>query len=480
MTARLDGTLEVPRNVEAEAALLGALMIDNRLTDGVGALEEAHFYDPLHGRIFAAIVRFVRGGGKATPVTLRPLFDADPGMIELGGVSYLASLTGSGAGLIGARQFAAQIVDLARLRAIAEAGQAIAARALDTSEEVSPEARLEEAEALLSELASFRNSTAAPVSFGSAIAMAAAAVRDVSEGKRTLGVKVEGLPEWNEAVGGGVPAGDLVYLAGRPSMGKTVLALRVARGAARAGHGVLFISREMKVLPIAMRMLADLMFEAGSPLTMDDLKHGRASKADFRLMAELGADADTLPLVFEEPATLNVGSIAPMIRRHARAMEKRGQKLELVVIDYVGLLDPAKGRGNREQEISDISRALKAAALSTSVGIVALSQLSRAVEQREDKRPQLSDLRDSGSLEADADAVIFVYRAQYYLERAEPPAGDNRRSQWEMDLEAARDRLSMISAKVRQGSIGTRQCWYFGEHQAVRSDALYRDGGGHL
>ncbi|WP_288935092.1 DnaB-like helicase C-terminal domain-containing protein [uncultured Sphingomonas sp.] len=468
----------MPRNVEAEAALLGALMIDNRLIDTIDELSAAHFYEPLHGRIFDAIAAAHRDGAAANPVTLRPMFERDASIDELGGVRYLAELTSSGAALIGARQFAKQIVDLAKLRALADAGRAITEAALDTAGEVNPAARIEQAEAMLATAVESGGEAAASISFASAIGMAARASRDVAEGRATLGVQVKGLPEWNDVVGGGLPAGDLIYLAGRPSMGKTALALRVARGAAAAGHGVLFISREMKVLPIGLRMLADMLFEAGSSASMDDIKKGRLTAADHRLVAEIEGYASTLPLEFEEPNTINAARIAGMIRRHKRSMARRGFSLDLVIVDYVGLLDPPTARGNREQEISDISRALKRAAMSTGVAMLALSQLSRAVEQREDKRPQLSDLRDSGSLEQDADAVLFVYRAQYYLERAEPRPGDKGRDQWELDMAAERDRIEIIGAKLRQGAIGSRKCHYFGSRQAVRPDDFFRTGGG--
>jgi replicative DNA helicase len=467
----------LPQNIEAEAAMLGAMMIDNRLADDlVDTLDPDHFFEPLHGRIFAAIRTLRSNDMLATPVTLRPMFEADAGMRELGGPAYLAQLTGSGAGLLGAREFAKQIYDLAMLRTLVTVGRTLVDRAMDTSEEVNPRAQIEDAEQRLAAVSIERSSKPAQ-SFGSAWRKTMHHVRAVAAGEASQGAMIARLTEWNDITGGMV-GGQLILLGGRPGMGKTDLALAVSRCAAEAGVSVLFISREMPVQQLILRLIADLMFEAGSRATFDDIRCGKLSDADMRLADDIGARIDAWPLIFEEVAQLNANGVRPMIRTHQRRLARTGVNLGLVVLDYTQLLEPPQRRGNREQEMSDISRALKGAAIACDVPLVALSQLNRAVEQREDKRPLLADLRDSGSLEQDADAVIFVYRAEYYLRQTIPDAQDvKKREAWELDMAAARNRIEVYSAKSRQIDTQRRTLYFFGANHAVRSDDHYRAGG---
>lgn len=470
---------QLPRNVEAEAALLGAMMIDHRLADDVvDRLEPVHFFEPLHGRIFAAIKGMRRKDLLANPVTLRPMFEADAGMIELGGPRYLAGLTGSGAGLIGARQFAQQIYDLAALRALIEVGRTLIDCAMDTSEEVNPRAQIEQAETLLASVAIGGESAAPkPVGFAHAWDSAIRTAKAVANGTASRGAMIARFVEWNEITGGMAP-GQLILLGGRPGMGKTAIALAVARGAAEAGHGVLFISREMPVDQLMFRIIADMMFEAGSSVTLDDVISGRLREEDLVIAERIRARIDDWPLVFEEPPRLNAAQVAPLIRKHQRQMEAKGKALAITIVDYLGLLDAPVKRQNREQEMGDTSKELKMAARDTGTSIVALAQLNRGVESRDDKRPMLSDLRDSGSLEQDADTVVFAYRAEYYLKQTEPDVYDRKRSDWEIEMGAERDRLDVYSAKVRQGATQRRKVYFFGARQAVRGVDYMRDGGG--
>jgi len=471
----------LPQNVEAEAALLGAMMIDNRIADDVtDSVDADHFYEPLHGRIFEAIIAARQRGELATPITLRPLFDADTGMKELGGPGYLAQLTGSGAGLIGARQFARQIADLATRRAVLEVGRRLVEDGMDTSEEVNPRGLIERAEARLSAVTMFGSAVPKAISIATAWDEAFKEIDAIGSGAKERGIVIPHFFEWNSIIGGGMMAGQLILLGGRPGMGKTACALTVARRAAEAGHGVLFISREMPVVAqLMMRLVADMLFEAGSSATFDDVLQGRLSDQNRRHAAAIRAQIDQWPLMFEEPLSLNASGVASLIRRHQRLMAKRGKALKLVVVDYLGLLDPPEKRANREQEMSDISRTMKKAARDNGVALLALAQLNRSVEQREDKRPLLSDLRDSGSLEQDADTVVFVYRAEYYLKQTEPDVHDVRkREAWEVDMGAERDRLDVYSAKVRQGSTERRKVHFFGSRQAIRNGEFNRTGGG--
>ena len=473
--------VRLPQNVEAEAALLGAMMIDNRIADDVAeSLDASHFFEPLHGRIFAAIKACRQKGELATPVTLRPLFEADRSMLELNGPGYLAQLTGSGAGLIGARDFARQIVDLATLRAVVQVGLRLAEEGMDTSEEVNPRGLLERAETMLSSVTWQGGADPKAISLANAWDDAFKEIDAIGSGLKERGIIIPHWFEWNDIIGGGMMAGQFILLGGRPGMGKTAASLTVARRATEAGHGVLFISREMPVVAqLMMRLVADMLFEAGSQATFDDVLRGKLNDHDRQLAAGIRAKIDQWPLVFEEPTSLNASGIAPLIRRHKRQMAKRGKALKLVVVDYLGLLDPPEKRANREQEMSDVSKAMKAAARANGVALLCLAQLNRAVEQRDDKRPVLSDLRDSGSLEQDADTVVFVDRAEYYLKQTEPDVHDARkREAWEIEMGAERDRLEVYSAKVRQGSTQRRRVHFFGSRQAIRNGDFNRDGGG--
>lgn len=461
----------LPQNVEAEAAMLGAMMIDNRLADDlIDQLEPAHFFEPVHGRIFAAI-RTLRGNDMlATPVTLRPMFETDEGMKALGGPPYLAQLTGSGAGLIGARQFAKQIYDLAMLRALVSVGRTLVDRAMDTSEEVNPRGQIELAEEELFKVAADGGSESAVKSFAQATTAAIKlAEKALNTGGGLSGVTT-GLDSVNSKIGG-LHHSDLIILAGRPGMGKTSLATNIAFNAARrwmrdredgipheksVGAKVAFFSLEMSADQLATRILAEQ-----SKISSEALRMGKISRAEFGQLAAAAADLEQLPLFIDDTAGLTIGALHTRMRRLQR---RHNNEIGLIVIDYLQLLQ-GSGRGsndNRVQEISEISRGLKTLAKDLNVPVIALSQLSRAVESREDKRPQLSDLRESGSIEQDADMVWFVFREDYYIAAKEPkkPAdGDDAKvfddhAKWAADWARVYGLAELIVAKQRHGATG--------------------------
>ncbi|RZF63980.1 replicative DNA helicase [Sphingomonas populi] len=463
--------IALPQNVEAEAAMLGAMMIDNRLADDlIDKLEPEHFFEPLHGRIFAAI-RKLRGTDMlATPVTLRPLFDADPGMKELGGPGYLAQLTGSGAGLIGARQFATQIYDLAMLRTLVTVGRSLVDRALDTSEEVNPRAQIELAEEELFKVAADGGSESAVKSFAQATTLAVKmAQRALNSGGNLSGITT-GFDSINGKIGG-LHHSDLMILAGRPGMGKTALATNIAFNAAQrymrdradgmphsesVGAKVAFFSLEMSADQLATRILAEQARISGEALRM-----GKISKTEFNQLAAAAAELENLPLYIDDTAGLSIAALHTRMRRLQR---RHNNEIGLVVVDYLQLLTgSAKASGDgRVQEISEISRGLKTLAKDMNVPVIALSQLSRQVEQREDKRPQLSDLRESGSIEQDADMVMFVFREDYYVAAKEPKRpvdGDSAKihedhAQWMLEMERVFGLAEFIVAKQRHGATG--------------------------
>lgn len=472
---RIDGGADVPatpvlpHNIEAEAALLGALMIDNRLVEDVQLkLRSDHYFEPLHGRIYDAILRMTDKNMVANPVTLRPMFEADEAMREVGGPAYLAQLTGSGAAIIGARDFAQQIYDLALLRSLVAVGRDMVEGALDTSEEVAPLSQIERAEGELYRVAEQGGGEGKVKSFGEATKLAIEqAERALNSGGHLSGVTT-GLDGINAKVGG-LHRSDLLILAGRPGMGKSSLATNMAFAAAQrfvrdqedgidpaksAGAPVAIFSLEMSADQLATRILSE---ESG--ISSENLRMGKISQQEFRQLARAAADLQTLPLYIDDTPGLTIAAL----RTRARRL-KRQKGIGMVVIDYLQLLQ-GSGRSssdNRVQEISEISRGLKQLAKELDVPVLALSQLSRAVEQREDKRPQLSDLRESGSIEQDADIVMFIYREDYYVAAREPKRpmdGDDTKifeayEQWQRDMERVYGTAELLIAKQRHGATG--------------------------
>ena len=463
--------VSLPQNVEAEAAMLGAMMIDNRLADDlIDKLDPDHFYEPLHGRIFAAI-RTLRGNDMlASPVTLRPMFEADAGMKELGGPAYLAQLTGSGAGLIGARQFAQQIYDLAMLRTLVTVGRGLVDRAMDTSQEVNPRAQIEAAEEELYKVAADGGSDAQVKTFVQASTMTIKMAEiALNSGGHISGITT-GLDSLNAKIGG-MHRSDLMILAGRPGMGKTSLATNIAYNAAQRwmrdmadgiapdrslGAKVAFFSLEMSADQLAGRILAEQ-----SGINSEVLRSGSIKREEFHKLAAAAASLETLPLFIDDSAGLSIGALHTRARRLKR---KLNDQLGLIVVDYLQLLSgTAKSSSDgRVQEISEISRGLKNIAKDLNVPVLALSQLSRAVESREDKRPLLSDLRESGSIEQDADMVMFVYREDYYLDMSQPeiasansPANvQDKHAQWSERRAQVDGLAELIVAKQRHGATG--------------------------
>src|SRR5215217_3477102 len=462
-------TPSLPQNIEAEAALLGALMIDNRLVEDIQIrLKPHHFFEPLHGRIYEAILRMTDKNMVANPVTLKPIFDGDEVMKEVGGPAYLAQLTGSGAAIIGARDFAAQIYDLALLRALVGVGRDLVEGALDTSEEVAPLAQIERAETELYKVAEEGGAEGKAKSFGEATKEALEmAERALNSGGHLSGITT-GLEALNSKIGG-LHKSDLIIVAGRPGMGKSSLATNIAVAAAKrllrdmedgidpakgAGAGVALFSLEMSADQLATRILAEQ-----SGISSENLRMGRISQQEFRQLARAAGELQSLPLYIDDTPGLTIAAL----RARARRL-KRQKGIGMVIIDYLQLLQGTgkNSNENRVQEISEISRGLKQLAKELDVPVMGLSQLSRAVEQREDKRPQLSDLRESGSIEQDADIVLFIYREDYYVASREPkaPKDDDdikiveAYQQWQQDMGRVYGMAEVIVAKQRHGSTG--------------------------
>lgn len=474
-TAPDQPVIRLPHNIDAEAALLGGLMTDNRWVDPIcEILTPDDFYEPVHGRIFSAIVSECARGGFADPVSLKPVMVDDPGLKQLGGVGYLGQLTGSGAAVLGMRAFALQIAELAKRRNLIHAMQKTIERAMDTAEHEPIDALVEHIDQTMATSLQRQNTTRS-VRFEDAFDKTLEALEDEASGKVVPGISVAGFNDWNRVTGVMRP-GEVIVLAGRPSMGKTAVGIKVALASAQAGHGTLLISLEMTIEEITKRAIADILFVPGQSSNFESVKRGDFGAFDRQRLSEAREAMASWPLIMTDPSELRIARLAMTIHRYQRQMAARGEALKTVVIDYLGLIKGPPGRDKRYEEMGVISRTIKQVAKECGVAIVLLAQLNRQVEQRENKRPQLSDLRDSGDIEQDADVVVFVFREEYYLERSEPPEGDKARTGWEQQMHAAKDRVELICGKLRQGKITTRKCWFLSANQSVRDSDFYSKG----
>jgi replicative DNA helicase len=450
-----------PANIEAEQALLGALMFDNaayeRLSD---QLKSSHFYEPFHQRLFAAMEDYFRKGQLAEPIVLMERFKQDPAFQELGGLRYLADLVDRAPPAANAADYGRLVYDLALRRDLIRIGGDIAAAAQGDPER-SAKDQIETAEQSLYTLAETGQSSTGFVNFAEALQGAVDMAAEAFSRDGGLSGVSTGLVDLDRMLGGLHPS-DLVILAGRPSMGKSALAANIAfhvaknyaydiqpDGSRKTSNGgvVAFFSLEMSAEQLAMRVLAET-----SGVPSDRLRKGEIDASEFGRVRDAALEIQEAPLFFDDTGGLSISKLAARARRL-----KRQTGLDLIVIDYLQLLTGGENNrtDNRVQEVSMITQGLKALAKELAVPVVALSQLSRQVENREDKRPQLSDLRESGSIEQDADMVLFVYREAYYLGRAEPREGSPEHLAWQEDLDKIQHVAEVIIGKQRHGPIGT-------------------------
>ncbi len=469
---------ESPHNYEAEQALLGALFQSNRVYEKVSEfLLPEHFAHRLHRLIFETAGKLIDQGHLATPVTLKTYLENDPDLQAMGGMLYLADLVASVVTVINAEDYGRQIYDLAIRRQLIDLGNRLVNDAFEINTDVTALDQIAGAEQNLYDLATKGRQDDGFRTFGSAlkiaIDMAGAAFQ---RGDRLAGVP-SGLRDLDKKLGGLHPS-DLLILAGRPSMGKTALATNIAFNAANLyreskdasgnkqvldGAKVAFFSLEMSSEQLATRIIAQ---EAN--IKSHNMRTGEISHDDFARLVETGRTLAELPLYIDDTPALSISSLRTRCRRLHRQVG-----LGLVVIDYLQLLTAGSGgMENRVQEVSAITRGLKALAKELNLPVIALSQLSRQVESREDKHPQLSDLRESGSIEQDADVVMFIYREEYYLSRAEPTQkpdeGDDRyrerHSKWMELCDKAHNIAEVIVAKQRHGPIGSVNLYFDGNY----------------
>ncbi len=444
-------------NFALEAELLGGLMIENNCVDQVADIVTAEdFSEKVLGRIFQAIVHEVASGKRANALTLKGYFDRDPDMARIGGISFLASLTGnySGSPVVDA---ATSVADLARRRTMRAGLRVVSNECEDLT--VPAAEIVTHADAAVS--GSARDTIHQPTG-GECFDELIKAFDDDRHG-----VLCHQIPAM-DAVLGPLRSKQLIIGAGRPGMGKTAVALSYAIGAARAGHGVLYVSLEMSSTELAGRMAADMCFDGREGVPFNCIRDAKLNQWQRRKVVEAGSYMHSLPLAVIDAGHLTTGRLSMLARRHARRMQARGHRLELIIVDYLQLLSPDnRGRSNYEA-VSEVSRALKALAKDMDCAVMALAQLSREVERRPDKRPQLSDLRDSGQIEQDADAVLFLLRNEYYLRQAEPDLTAPDRYDWEQALAEAQGKIEFILAKRRNGTVGTTVGEFHGAYQAVR------------
>ena len=450
----------LPHNIEAEQQLLGVILTNNDVYDRIAALVRAeHFFDPVHARIFEIAAARIQKNTLASPVTLKAFLEDDPGLRELGGPSYLARLAGAAISAFAARDYAQMIYDLAVRRELIALGRDISARAAKVDVESDPREQITEAEQRLYRLGEQGAAERGFQSFLKAVTDAVNVANAAYQRDGGLAGISTGLIDLDKKLGGLHPS-DLLILAGRPSMGKTSLATNIAFNIARTyrrgrlpdgsegavqGGVVGFFSLEMSAEQLAARILSE-----ASEVPSDQIRRGDMTEAEFRRFVEAAKALEACPLYIDDTPALPISQVAARARRL-----KRTHGLDVLIVDYLQLLK-GTSKENRVLEVSEITQGLKAIAKELDIPVIALSQLSRAVENREDKRPQLADLRESGSIEQDADVVMFVYRDEYYKEREKP--GDHeleKMVQWQQLMEQVHGKAEVIIGKQRHGPIGT-------------------------
>ena len=450
-----------PHNIEAEQALLGAILVHNEAFDRVSDfLEPAHFYEQLHARIFEISRQLLRSGKIATPVTVKTyLGDADLGD-GMTAARYLTRLAGAATTVVNAKQYGQTVYDLALRRDLIQIGDEITASAYDSPADETPRRQIEAAEGKLYKLAESGRFEGGFQRFSEALnkAIDMAALAFQRDGK--LSGMATGLRDLDRQCGG-LQRSDLVIIAGRPGMGKTALATNIAFNIAKAyraetladgardvknGGIVGFFSLEMSSEQLATRIIAE---QSGVPSYK--IRRGDIREDEFGKLTEIVRDMQMIPLYIDQTGGISIAQLAARARRL-----KRQRGLDVLVVDYLQLLSGSDRKSdNRVQELTEITTGLKALAKELDVPVLALSQLSRQVESREDKRPQLSDLRESGSIEQDADVVMFVYREEYYLRNAEPKPGSEEHLKWQAKMESVYGRADVIIGKQRHGPTGT-------------------------
>ena len=462
-------SIGVPHSIEAEQQLLGAILTNNDLFDRVASIVRAeHFYDPVHARIFETAAARIAKNNLASPVTLKAFLEDDAGLAELGGPAYLVRLAGAAISSFAVRDYAEMIYDLAIRRELINVGNDIAAKAARVDVDSEPREQIVEAEQKLYALAEQGQTEQGFQSFLTAVTDAVKVANAAYQREGGLAGVSTGLVDLDKKLGG-LHRSDLLILAGRPSMGKTSLATNVAFNIARAykkgitasgeegavdGGVVGFFSLEMSAEQLATRILSEV-----AEIPSNQIRRGDFTESEFRRIVDAAKELEAAPLFIDDTPALPISQLAARARRL-----KRTHGLDALFVDYLQLVRGTGRSENRVNEISEITMGLKAIAKELDIPVIALSQLSRQVENREDKRPQLSDLRESGSIEQDADVVMFVFREEYYTEREKP--GDHELEKmgiWQEEMERLHGKAEVVIGKQRHGPIGTVELSFEGQ-----------------
>jgi len=413
-------------------------------------LESDNFFVPLHKEIFAAIMTMIQKGLLVTPITIAPIFKDNQAVIDAGGEKFWINLVTNIGPIANIEANANHVYDLFLRRSLIFISDDSIAKANTFESNTNAQDLIERAEVSLYNVSTIRGGERKVQSLRSSLEEAVKQAKKASSNSSLVGITT-GLDAVDQHMGG-FHKSDLVILAGRPSMGKTALATAFAFNAAKSFHKdpetgakVVFFSLEMSASQLALRILGQ---ETG--VSSDRIRRGAISAKEFALLESKAKELQEIPLFIDDTASLTMAGL----RTRARRLNRQ-EKIGMIVIDYLQLLSAGRGYENRVQELTEITRGLKALAKELDVPVIALSQLSRAVEQREDKQPQLADLRESGSIEQDADMVMFVYREAYYEGRKKPPSGSEKMQEWQHKMAKIFNTADLIIAKQRHGPIGT-------------------------
>ena len=442
---------KMPQNIEAEQSLIGSILFDNKVMEDLPTnFVSRHFFDPLHSSIFEACISLTDNGRLADPVTLKGYLKDDVSLRDIDIKQYLSDLREGTLSLSKAKFYADEIRNCYVRRSLIRIGDDLIDRSINPSIEISPDQEISNTEEQLYNLAEKDQVNSGPIDFKTILGKATNQINEAYQRKGSLSGVDTGFSGLNRQLGG-LNKSDLLVLAGRPAMGKTALATNIGFNAAKTSkiennQSILIFSLEMSAEQLAQRILAEQ-----STIDSHKLRNGDISEKEFSDLVSTQNEIMNLPFFIDDTPAISVGQIASRARRL-----KRTNGLALIIIDYIQLIQGTKASEaqGRVQEVSSITRGLKSLAKELDVPILALSQLSRAVEQREDKRPILADLRESGSIEQDADVVMFVYREAYYLERKEPRPATVEHAEWQAKMNEVSNLAELIIGKQRHGPTG--------------------------
>jgi len=443
--------IKLPSNIEAEQALLGSILVNNDIIDEISnIITGKDFYDPLHSKIYSLIENLHNKGMIANPITLKNSFEKDENLSEIGGTEYLVKLTRFSSSTKQSIDYAKIIHEKFVRRELVQISEKLSEDSVDETVEKTGETIIQDTEKLLFDLAERGTFSQSFLKFNQALDQTIEMATNAMKSDQGIVGVPTGLDDLDERLGG-LHKSDLVIIAGRPSMGKTALATNIAYYAAKKildsnkKSSVAFFSLEMSSEQLSTRILSEQ-----SRIKSNDIRRGKVSEEEFNRLIESSRNIHELPLYIDETPAITISTLSNRARRIKRLFG-----LDLIVVDYIQLMTTASKRfDGRVQEISEITQGLKALAKELGVPVLALSQLSRATEQRDDKKPQLSDLRESGSIEQDADVVMFVFREEYYLERKEPKLGTIEHGEWQSKMNEILGTADIIIGKQRHGPTG--------------------------